>query len=110
MDQMSPGLSVGDSIAIKECTMESVEKKCTKTDNLAKTTRGSLSSANTYAKGEEHRISLILLKMESKKKRCSMFGSKDRSIQINNLSRLHDEGFYTPTEFKVEMQKTLDST
>ena len=110
IDQMSPSLSVGDSTAVKESSTESVERKRTKTDILAETARGISSLAHTYAKGEEHRDSLILLKMESEKKRCSMFGSKDCSMQINDLFRLHDEGFYSPSEFKVEMQKILDST
>ena len=39
-----------------------------------------------------------------------MFGSKDRSMRVNDLFRLRDEGFYSPSEFKVEMQKILDST
>ena len=103
VDHMSPSLSVGDSTAVKESSMESVERKRTKTNILAEIAEGITSLANTYAKGEEHRDSLILLKMEFEKKRCSMFGSKDRSMRINDLFRLCDEGFYSPSEFKVEM-------
>ena len=39
-----------------------------------------------------------------------MFGSKDRSMQINDLFRLRGEGFYSSSEFEVEMQKILDPT
>ena len=47
---MSPSLSIGDSTAIKESSMESVERKRTKTDILAETIGGISSLANTYAK------------------------------------------------------------
>jgi hypothetical protein len=38
--------------------------------------------------------------MEYEKKRARMFGSKDCSMQMNDLIRLRDEGFYFPKNFQ----------
>ena len=67
--------------------------KRSKSDILAKTTRGISSLATTFAKGEENRGSLIFLKIESERKRARMFGSKDRSMWMSDLIRLRVEGF-----------------
>jgi hypothetical protein len=89
--------------------VEKVEKR-SKSDILAETAGGISSLATTFAKGEENRDSLIVLKMESEKKKAKMFGSKDRSMRMNDLIRLRDEGFYSPEDFRREMQSIIDST
>ena len=76
VDQMSPSLSISDSTTVKDSSTESVERKCTKTDILAETAGGNSSLANTYAKSEEHRDSLILLKMEFEKKNVACLDQK----------------------------------
>ena len=54
---------------MKENNIENIKKKCTKIDILAKIAKGISFIASTYAKGEKHKNSLILLKMEFEKKR-----------------------------------------
>jgi hypothetical protein len=96
---------LADSTVAKENSAGSVEKveKRSKSDILAKTAEEISSLATTFAKGEENQHSLIVLKMESEKKRTRMFGSKDRLIRMNDLIRLRDEGFYSPEDFRKEM-------
>jgi hypothetical protein len=113
IDQLSPSStsSIG-SIMVKENSTESIEKeeKRSKSDIFAETVGEISSLTTTFTKGKENRDSLIVLKMESEKKRTRMFGSKDRSMRMNNFVRLRSEGFYSFEDFRREIQSIIDST
>ena len=80
IDQLSFRAFSNDLVIVMENSTKNVEKKCTKNNSSAETIEEISSLANTYAKGKKYRDSLILLKMDSKKKRCSMYGSRDCSM------------------------------
>ena len=80
------------------------EKQKSKSKILAKTANRIATLVETYLQGEGHRDELILLKMELEWKRTCLFGSKDRSMQMDNLYRQRDESFCTQEQFRRKMK------
>ena len=118
---MSLSSEVSDTFASKETSAttsarvptlseKDKEKPKSKGKILEETPLRITTLASTYTSKMANHNGLIELKMEVGKKRCLMFITKNKSMRMNDLIILRDEGFYTLEQFWRERQQILDST